>query len=319
MERCGGSPRVLLEVQAPAVRPGKIRVFAAGAAIAQGGPMCLCRSLRRSTGFTLLELLVIIAIIAILASLLLPALAQARAKAQRIKCVNNLKQIVTGWRLWASDHEEQFPWQIPASQGGCRKTTAAMAPPFGSSGVYYDSSASPDVRHPRYVWQSFYAARLELASPKILGCPSDTAHTVGGITRTGATPASGDFSITQPDQAVWFPGQPQNNARLSYGNIPQADDSRANAIITFDRNMQWGGNNYYQRAADTGADAIYDSVSLNPSWTGNIHRHVGNIALVDGSAHQVTSAGLNQWLDDFQQNGGVPLATGTTGFRVVFP
>lgn len=106
---------------------------------------------QRDHGFTILELLITIAILTTLAALLLPSLSQAKERARRIYCQNNLKQITLALKIFAEDHEDDYPWHTLPADGGT-----------------YGSSAATG-------WRNFRAVSNELMTPKPLVCPSDAA------------------------------------------------------------------------------------------------------------------------------------------------
>ena len=82
-------------------------------------PATCLRGKRANRAFTLIELLVVIAIIAILASMLLPALGNAKKKAQQIKCISNNKQIILAFKMYADDNNDSYPLcKDQASSGG---------------------------------------------------------------------------------------------------------------------------------------------------------------------------------------------------------
>lgn len=258
---------------------------------------------QQKKAFTLIELLVVIAIIAILAAMLLPALAAAKRKAQKINCTNNLKQVGLAFRIWEGDNNDRYPMSVAYTSGGA------------SDYLGHANGTAINNATPLIPGMAFMVMSNELSTPKVLGCPSDN-WLATYATNFAYSDVLGFAQGFSPPNTGKIPNAPPNACKISYFINGDATEASPQDVMTGDRNI--GNQNTANNAATTysfmqtaagATPTVNKSVQLSGlawgtangawAWSANdLHQKAGNIGLADGSVQGATISGLHTYLQN---------------------
>jgi prepilin-type N-terminal cleavage/methylation domain-containing protein len=264
----------------------------------------------KKKAFTLIELLVVIAIIAILAAMLLPALAAAKRKAQKINCTNNLKQVGLAFRIWEGDNSDRYPQAVAYSSGGATEYCP-----------HYSGTATPTAPKAKAACgMVFMVMSNELSTAKILFCPSDNYHTAGSsyatnfsygdllgmaaqVSGVALTAAEGSGSLTKLSYFVNADAQEQNPQDIMTGDENIGNNGATTSSSAANNPFFDSGLTTSRSAQTSGSDAYVGCTSpaFNGSpwwaWTANdFHQKSGNLGMADGSCQSASISGLHQYL-----------------------
>jgi hypothetical protein len=211
--------------------------------------------------------------------MLLPALAAAKRKAQRINCVNNLKQIGLSFRIWGGDNGDRYPQAVSSTQGGSQE-------------YVYQGGSGPSIGANKQlgVTNIFCVMSNEVGSAKVLYCTSDSTLPHTGSAATNFTQVAATLG----------------HEYISYFVCGDASDNYPQMILSGDRNIGTVANGTTVAALATNYSGAVNTTPTDngaalfagaQSWTQNdLHQKAGNLGIADGSVQQATVSGLQATL-----------------------
>ncbi len=226
--------------------------------------------------FTRLELVMVVATLALLAGVALPVLASTRYRSEQISCFNNLRRIGHAFHLWANDHGDKNPWWTSIRDGGT-----------------YNAPGDPVVPWLGLRNNAFFPMAWisnELATPKILVCPSDQG--VGAARKMAS-----DFSASAD---VGFMNPAFKNSAMSYLIGLHSFYESPRSILSGDRNMHIDTYNG-GCATQVGLVAALSYPNSSVVWTNAIHGSNANLLFTDGGVEQLSTSGLRDAVNNPSQ------------------